>query len=143
MAGLKFFFEGQWWDVGGTTGDLLLAWITIGTIGVDGVDALIAANPAPYAPAQSPGPIAFSHGTQPGGSFAPLQIAKLDKILLFSGGFTGVTTGQTIFVLPSPLRPAKTHPIYFPYSDFSGTGAVDVQSGGNVVFKGKVTQTFT
>lgn len=38
-------------------------WINVGTDGTDGVDALLALNPSPYATSESPGPPPFTTGT--------------------------------------------------------------------------------
>lgn len=51
--------------------ELQAPWITIGTDGVDGVDALLAANPHPYATGDTPGPDPFENGWTNGFDLLP------------------------------------------------------------------------
>lgn len=89
-------------------GDAMVTrWYNVGTDGVDGVDALLAKNPHPYATGDTPGPPPFVTGTNgfaldpdgnPGGGlrycYGPHGI-QLDC----GGGITGLSPGDVITTL--------------------------------------------
>jgi hypothetical protein len=131
-------------DTGGGGGTTTIAWIYVGTTGI-GIDALLAANPHPYATGDTPGPPPFITGTTVAQN--PLAFALVgtppNAALLLAGGFTGVALGQQIFQLPTGFRPLSDQPIGFEWSDFSKRSSALVQATGYVVYHGSYTITYT
>lgn len=134
--GFGIYIKGRWITIGGVSIEL----IYVGTSGVDGIDALLAGNPHPYATGDSPGPPPFDNGTTVPSN--PLAFARLKDILLLFGGFDGVTAGQSIFTLPAYFTPASDQPISFLMSDFSALCAVNVQADSQVIYQGSSAITF-
>lgn len=98
-----------------------------GTVGVDGVDAKLTANPHPYADGDTPGPTPFLNGVSNafyvdalghvGDGFRYRQVPhgiQLDC----SGGFTGVSDGLEIMQLP--WGPPTTKADHAAFVDGSG-----------------------
>ena len=106
---------------GGTCGPLY----TVGTVGIDGVDALILANPAPY---NAPPYIPFSGTwTQALGTNAPVQFwVDNDCEVVISGAPAGGTINSEVFLIPAAFRPLFQKPFKCPIGDGTGTGEADI-----------------
>lgn len=116
-------------------------WITVGTDGVDGVDALLAANPHPYATGDSPGPPPFlnSWTNRLGTNDYPVQFKlTADNFIHIRGVAVGGTDNTVIFNLPSPYRSSKYQPLDQRSTNTGHYAEITVQSDGDVLFEQEI-----
>lgn len=123
-------------------------WINVGTDGVDGVDAELAANPPPYATGQTPGPPPFVTGTNgfaldadgnPGGGLRyrwEVGGVKIDC----GGGITGLAPGDVITTLIGVPLPDKAQRILDADDnpDTPGSFVAQLLPSGDLVYIGAV-----
>lgn len=128
-------------------------WINVGTDGVDGVDAELAANPPPYATSDlvseggaGPGPPPFRTGTNgfaldadgnPGGGLRyrwEVGGVKIDC----GGGITGLAPGDVITTLIGVPLPDKAQRI-IDADDAAGAFIAQLLPSGNLVYIGALS----
>lgn len=98
-------------------------WYTVGTPGVDGVDVLIALNPAPY---NAPPYIPFTTPwTQSLGSNAPVQFMTDGCLVYLRGSPGGGSANTEIFVFPVGFRPSYQQPLLAMKGDGTIGGEAD------------------
>lgn len=112
-------------------------WVTVGTPGVDGVDALIDENPAPL----DANPwVPFENSWTVTSTGAPVQfMVSVGGWLRIRGDFSGGADDTTVFTLPVGYRPPFDTPQDIPTTDPNGIARVVVQADGQVIFKGLIT----
>ena len=113
-------------------------WITVGTPGVDGVDALIAANPAPYN--VSPWiPFLDTWTNRLGPNDFPVQFKLTpDNWIRTRGVAVGGHANTAIFDLPSGYRPSSYQPDNLRSVNLGHWVELTYQSGGAVLFEAEV-----
>lgn len=109
--------------------------IYVGTPGVDGVDALIAANQPPYN--NTTGCVPFTTGTDALGDFEPVNFyfAVGGKVRI-DGVPTGVTGGDELFTLPAAFRPPYRRDFRTPGPTGGSVASWTVNTDGTVVYGG-------
>lgn len=121
-------------------------WIYVGTAGVDGVDAELAANPIPYQTGGTPGPPPFASGTNgfaldhdgnPGGPLRYRWESGGVKISC-SGGITGLSDGDVICTLIGVPLPDKTERI-LDVDDATGAFQAQLLPTGDLVYISALT----
>lgn len=120
-------------------------WIYVGTEGVDGVDAKLAANPYPYATGDTPGPPPFQNGWtnlfaedddfNPGDGLR-YRWASHGIQIDCGGGITGGTDGTVITSIDVASTPLPDSPKPYMDSLVDGTGVfmARLKANGELVF---------
>lgn len=125
-------------------GDAMVTrWYNVGTDGVDGVDALLATNPHPWATGDTPGPPPFVTGTNgfaldtdgnPGGGlrycYGPHGV-QIDC----GGGITGLSPGDVITTLVGVPLP-DTAKRFIDSDDAGGAFTAILLPSGDLVYLG-------
>lgn len=121
-------------------------WFNVGTAGVDGVDAELLTNPAPYATGQSIGPPPFVTGTNgfaldvdgnPGGGLRYRDTPHGVQVDC-GGGVTGLSPGDVIVTLIGVRLPKKAQRI-IDADDATGAFIAQLLPSGDLVYIGPVT----
>ena len=115
-------------------------WVYVGTVGTDGVDALLKKNPFPYQHGASPGPPSFQNSWTNVSGGQPVRFSlNHSGWLRIHGDFTGGADDTTVFTLPAEFRPAYDHPYIIPTTNPEAFAIIRVQADGQVVFLGTQT----
>lgn len=119
--------------------------IYVGTVGVDGVDDQLAANPFGFRPGDTPGPVPFQNGWtnaflldfdgNPGDGLWFRWVGHGVQVV-FGGGITGGTDGSVFATLDGVPLPDAVQPGIDGFPDGSGAFKWQLLRTGDLVYLG-------